>query len=84
MAITILACLPLFTTMVDKGYHASPTTFEAWAAKMKNRTDSTIKAVMFDNAKEFVAGRMKEFCDQKGIHINSSVPYSPSSIGVAE
>lgn len=62
----------------------APTAFEAWAALMENGTDSTIKAVMFDNAKEFVAGRMKEYCDQKGIRINSSVPYSPSSNGVAE
>jgi hypothetical protein len=51
---------------------------------MENGTDSTIKAVMFDNAKEFVEGRMKLYCDQKGIRINLSVPYSPSSNGVAE
>jgi len=51
--------------------------FEIWATK-------TIKAVMFDNAKELVAGKMKEYCKWKGIRINSSVPYSPSSNGVAE
>ena len=62
----------------------APAAFEAWAAKMENGTDSTIKAVMFDNAREFIAGRMKEFCDQKGIRINSSIPYSPSSNGIAE
>src|SRR5258706_5719515 len=62
----------------------APIAFEAWAVLMENGTDSTIKAVMFDNAREFVAGRMKEFCDQKGICINSSVPYSPSSNRVDE
>ena len=51
---------------------------------MENGTGSTIKAFMFDNAKELVAGRMKEYCEHKGIRINSSVPYSPSSNGVAE
>ena len=58
--------------------------FEVWAAEMENGTGSTIKAVMFDNAKELVAGRMKEYCEHKGIRIGSSVPYSPSSNGVAE
>lgn len=40
--------------------------------------------VMFDNARELVAGRMKEMCDERGVHIISSVPYSPSSNGIAE
>ncbi len=62
----------------------APIAFKAWAALMENGTDSTIKAIMFNNAREFIAGRMKEFCDQKGIHINSSIPYSPSSNRVAE
>ena len=48
-----------------------------WAAKTENRTGSTIKAVMFDNAKELMAGRMKEYCEHKGIRINSSTPYLP-------
>ena len=62
----------------------APAEFEVWAAKMENGTESTIKAVMFNNARELVLGRMKEYCEQKGIHINSSVPYSPSSNGIAE
>ena len=58
--------------------------FEVWAAKVENGTGNTIKAVMFDNARELVLERMKGYCKQKGIRINSSVPYSPSSNGVAE
>ena len=38
---------------------------------------STIDVVMFDDAKELVAGRMKEYCEHKGIWIDSSIPYSP-------
>ena len=49
-------------------------------AKMGNGTWSTIKRVMYDNARELVAGRMREYCEHKGIRINSSVP----SNGVAE
>jgi transposase InsO family protein len=51
---------------------------------MENGTGRTIRTVMFDNAREFVAGRMKEFCDQRGIRIISSTPYSPPSNGIAE
>jgi len=51
----------------------APIEFEKW-----------VRTVMFDNAKEFVAGRMKELCDERGIRIISSVPYSPSSNGIAE
>ena len=39
---------------------------------------------MFDNTKELLAGRMKEYCEHKGMWINTSVSYSPSSNGVAE
>ena len=62
----------------------TPAEFEVWATKMENGMESMIKAVMFDNARELILGRMKEYCEQKGIHINSSVPYSPSSNGIAE
>ena len=62
----------------------APIAFELWANRITNGTDKTIKTVMFDNAKELVAGRMKQFCDSRGIKIISSVPYSPSSNGVAE
>ena len=39
---------------------------------------------MFDNAKELMAGRMKEYYEHERRWINSLVPYSPSSNGVAE
>ena len=35
-------------------------------------------AVMLDNVKELMAGRMKENCEHKWIRLNSSVLYSPS------
>lgn len=36
-----------------------------------------VRTVMFDSAKELVAGRMKERCDERGVRIITSVPYSP-------
>jgi len=56
--------------------------FEKWANLMENGTDKNVRTVIFDNAKELVAGRMKELCDERGIRIILSVPYSPSSNSV--
>ncbi len=44
----------------------APADFEIWAAKMENGTENTIKAFMFDNAKELVAGRMREDVNTRG------------------
>ena len=62
----------------------APAEFEKWVKLMENGTDKNVRTVMFDNAKELVAGRMKELCDERGIRIITPVPYSPSSNGVAE
>ena len=62
----------------------APVKFEKWVKMMENGTDKSVRTVMFDNAKELTAGRMREFCDKHSIRIITSVPYSPSSNGVAE
>ena len=62
----------------------APTEFETWVNQVENATEMRIRTVMFNNAKELVAGGMKEFCNGHGIRIISSVPYSPSSNGIAE
>jgi len=36
------------------------------------------------NAKELVAGTVSEFCNERGIRIITSAPYSPSSNGISE
>jgi len=56
--------------------------FEKWANLMENGTDKNVRTVIFDNAKELVAGQMKELCEKHGIRIILSVPYSPSSNSV--
>jgi len=57
--------------------------FRKWVNLMENGTDKNVRMVIFDNAKELVAGRMKELCDKRGIQIISLVPYSPSPNSVA-
>jgi len=62
----------------------APIEIEKWFDLLQSRAGKNVRTVMFDNAKELVAGRTKELCDERGIRIISSVPYSPSSNGVAE
>ena len=62
----------------------APVEFEKWLDLLQNGTGRKVRTVMFDNAKEFVAGRMKELCGERGVRIITSVPYSPSSNGIAE
>ena len=45
---------------------------------------NTIEVVMFDDAEELMAGRMRDYCEHKGIWINSSVPYSPPLNGATK
>jgi len=61
----------------------APIKFGKWVNLMENSTDKNIRMVIFDNAKELVAGWMKELCDEHGIRIILSVPYSPSPNSVA-
>jgi len=55
----------------------APTECEKWVNLMENRANKKVRTVMFDNAKELVAGRMRELRDER---CNT---YSPSSNGVA-
>src|SRR5258708_40334184 len=55
-----------------------------WKKLVESASGMKVRTVMFDNAKQLVEGKMKEFCNGHGIHIISSVPYSPSSNGIAE
>jgi len=57
--------------------------FGKWVNLMENGTDKNVRMVIFNNAKELVAGWMKELCNEHGIQIISSVPYSPSPNSVA-
>jgi len=57
--------------------------FRKWVNLMENSTDKNVRMVIFDNAKELVAGQMKELCNKHSIQIILLVPYSPSLNSVA-
>jgi len=61
----------------------APIEFGKWVNLMENGTNKKVRMVIFDNAKELVAGWMKELCDKCSIQIILSVPYSPSPNSIA-
>jgi len=61
----------------------APVEFQNWIKLVQKQSGRNIKTVMVDNARELVAGKMKEIYDVYGIRITLSVPYSPSSNGIA-
>jgi len=57
--------------------------FGKWVNLMENNTDKNIRMVIFNNAKELVAGWMKELCDKHSIWIILPVLYLPSLNSIA-
>jgi len=61
----------------------APIKFGKWVNLMENGTDKNVRMVIFNNAKELVARRMKELCNKCSIWIILSVLYSPSSNSIS-
>ena len=57
---------------------------EEHAEKVKRRFGVYPKYLRFDNGKELVNARIKEWAAKRGIEIEVTAPYSPSQNGVAE
>ena len=47
--------------------------FGKWVNLMENGTNKNVRMVIFDNAKELVARRMKELCDERVDHLVGTV-----------
>lgn len=52
--------------------------------RYENEFEKTVKRIRCDNAGENTCDRLRQFCKNKGIVLEYSLPYSPASNGVAE
>ncbi|KAJ8736960.1 hypothetical protein PYW07_000231 [Mythimna separata] len=52
--------------------------------KLENETGNKVKRIRCDNGGEYTANRLKNFCNDKGINIEYTLPYTPQQNGVAE
>lgn len=52
--------------------------------KLENETGNKVQRIRCDNGTEYTANRLKNFCNNKGINIEYTLPYTPQQNGVAE
>ena len=55
-----------------------------WKALVENQSGKKIKFLMTDNGKEYVNKNLQQLCEECGIQIQHSTPYTPQQNGVAE
>lgn len=51
---------------------------------LERRSGRKLKKIRFDNAKEFITATMRTWYDDRGIEVQTTLPYSPQSNGKAE
>ena len=62
----------------------APEAFKIFKAAAENESQKRMREVMTDHARELSMGETRQFCEQEGIKLHTSVRYSPESNGVAE
>jgi len=58
--------------------------FITWYNKIKNIYNKNIKSIRTDNGTEFLKSSFKNFCNNRGIDHQTTVPYNPQQNGRAE
>ena len=55
-----------------------------WKALVQNRSAHKIKVLRTDNGKEYVRKNLQNICEEYGIQMQHSTPYTPQQNGVVE
>ena len=55
-----------------------------WKALVENQSLHKIKVLRTDNGKEYVNKNLQQLCEECGIQMQHSTPYTPQQNGVAE
>ena len=50
----------------------------------KTQYNFTLKKIICDRGGEFINNSMKQFCQERGIIIQNTMPYTPEQNGIAE
>lgn len=58
--------------------------FKQYIALVENKFHCTPKRLRCDNVGEYVSNDFKNFCSQKGIHVEYTIPHNPQQNGIAE
>ena len=57
---------------------------KVWKALVENQSGKKIKVLRTDNGKEYVNKNLQQLCEDCGIQMKHSTPYTPQQNGVAE
>ena len=57
---------------------------KVWKALVENPSGKNIKVLRTDNGKEYVNNNLPQLCEECGIQMQHSTPYTPQQNGVAE
>ena len=55
-----------------------------WKAHVENHSGKKIKVLRIDNGKEYVNKNLQQLCEECGIQMQHSTPYTPHQNGMAE
>ena len=55
-----------------------------WKELVENQSGNKIKVLRTDNGKEYVNKNLQHLCEESGIQMQHSTPYTPQQNGVAE
>ena len=58
--------------------------FRRYMRLVENQLDKSIKALKTDHGREYLSKQFKEFCDEKGIARQLTMPYTPQKKGIVE
>jgi transposase InsO family protein len=58
--------------------------FKTFRAVEENESESRLRAVMTDNARELSIAEVRDICEQDGVKLQTTPPYHPASNEVAE
>ena len=57
---------------------------KVWKALVENKSGKKIKLLRADNGKEYVNKNLQQLCEDCGIQMKHSTPYTPQQNGVAK
>ena len=57
---------------------------KTWKELVENQSGNKIKFLRTDNGKEYVNNNLQQLCEESGIQMQHSTPYTPQQNGVAE
>ena len=55
-----------------------------WKALVENKSGHKIKILMTNNGKEYANNNLQHLCEESGIQMQHSTPYTPQQNGVAK